>query len=169
MSKDFADLADAASKLAAIVTIKPDLVISIQPNGALIAQFIATKFGIPLSAAIIDRSNINDPASVDLSLDDVDSSVSVLVVDDAVETGQAAMAVGIALRTRGFTNLSLAVPICPRESAYQLGQIYSRIDAVVKPMARRSLTWHYDLTPATTDAEAQAIIETYQQGNDQTR
>ncbi len=169
MAKDFADLQDAARKLADIVTVKPDLIISIQPNGALIAQMVATKFGCRLTAANIDRANINDPESVELDLSNLESSIEVLVIDDAVETGQAAMAVGIALRTRGFTNLSLAVPICPRESAYQLGQVYSRIDSLVRPMARRSLTWHYDVTPSTTEDDAQAIIDAYNKEYEQTR
>ena len=169
MSKDFADLADAAKKLALLVTSRPDLVISIQPNGAHIAQIMATKFGCSLAAAVVDRTKIEDPASVELALNNSDLSISILVVDDAVETGQAALAVGNALRKMGFTNLSLAVPICPRESAYQLGQVYGRIDSVVRPMARRSLTWHYDQTPATTDAEAAAIIDEYQKFHKQTR
>ena len=169
MSKDFADLRDAAQKLAEIVTLKPDLIVSIQPNGALIAEIIATKFGCPLIAAIIDRTNISDQTSVELRLENIEPSSTILVIDDAVETGQAAMAVGIALRTRGITNLSLAVPVCPRDSAYQLGQVYSRIDALLRPMARRSLTWHYDITPATTNDEAQAIIDAYTKSYEQTR
>jgi putative phosphoribosyl transferase len=67
----------------------------------------------------------------------------VVVVDDGVETGTAARAIAHALRTGNPARLVLAVPVCPRQEGGSLALLYDEVIAVVQPLARRSLRWHY--------------------------
>ena len=166
MAKDFIDLADAAHQLAEVLHDSPDFVVSIQPNGAVIAQVLASKFGCHIVEAVLDSENISSTDAVSINLEGVEPTSRLLVVDDAVETGQAAWAVASKLRSLGFTDLHLAVPICPRQSAYQLGEVYSTISAVVRPLAKRSLTWHYEQTPATSMDLAHSIVESHNKDQD---
>ena len=66
-----------------------------------------------------------------------------MVVDRGVETGQSALLAAVALREAGFTELVLAVPVCPRQTEVDLVSEYAEIVAVHRPLARRSLQWHY--------------------------
>lgn len=66
-----------------------------------------------------------------------------LVVADGVETGRAAAAVASTLAQAGWHRRWLAVPVCPRQSRPALEQRYEKIIALVTPLARRSLRWHY--------------------------
>ncbi len=69
---------------------------------------------------------------------------TVVVVDDGVETGTAGRRAALPCARRGATAVVLAVPVCPRESEAQLRARYDDVIAVTKPLARRSLRWHYD-------------------------
>ncbi|MEY2634479.1 MAG: Phosphoribosyl transferase domain [Actinomycetota bacterium] len=164
MKKDFVDVHDAAVRLAAIVEVAPDCVVSIQPNGAVIARELAAKFERPIIEAFINKELIHTADAVEISIEGVAADQHILVIDDAVETGQAAMAVALTLKTLGFENIHLAVPVCPRQSEYQLNQIYRTITAVVRPLAKRSLTWHYEQIPATSAEDAHAIVTAHNQG-----
>jgi predicted phosphoribosyltransferase len=67
----------------------------------------------------------------------------VIVIDDGVETGTAARAIALALRDQEPARLILAVPVCPRQESASLALLYDEVIAVVQPLARRSLRWHY--------------------------
>ena len=85
----------------------------------------------------------DDGVRVDLAGVDVEGR-DVVVIDDGVETGTAAMVAGAALRAAGATGLVLAVPVCPRDSEAALRMRYDDVIAVTRPLVRRSLRWHYD-------------------------
>ena len=73
--------------------------------------------------------------------------VHVVVIDDGVETGTAAAAAAEVLRDAGARRLTLAVPVCPRDAEVGLLDRYDDVVAVVRPLVRRSLRWHYETLP----------------------
>ncbi len=82
----------------------------------------------------------------------------VVVIDDGVETGTAARAAASALRESGVESLLLAVPVCPREALADLQHRYDQVVAVVRPLARRSLAWHYADFDTIDDAAAARLL-----------
>ena len=82
----------------------------------------------------------------------------VIVVDDGVETGTVARAAVAALREAGVAIVVLAVPVCPKEAMADLQNRYDRIVAVVRPMAPRSLAWHYDTFDTVDEATALRLL-----------
>ena len=86
---------------------------------------------------------------------------TVVVVDDAVETGTAARLVATALREAGAARLVLAVPVCPRETEAVMLRDYDEVVAVARPLARRALTWHYERFEPVDPDVARAWIGEY--------
>ena len=86
------------------------------------------------------------------------SGATVLVVDDGVETGTVARAVASPLREAGAAHLNLAVPVCPREAMADLAMRYDEVIAVVTPLVRRSLAWHFDDFDTIDDAAAEELL-----------
>lgn len=138
---DFLDLTDAGTKLAPHVMgrAKDPVVLGVAPNGVPVAAVVATAIGAPLKQLTVIRSD--DGVSVS-EVPDV-TGCEVIVVDDGVETGTAARAIAHALRDRDPAKLILAVPVCPRQEGGSLALLYDEVIAVVQPLARRSLRWHY--------------------------
>ena len=140
----FADLADGGRRLAALLgpdLIEGALVVSIGEGGLVTGRAVAAELGIDVVPVATTRTD--DGVVVDLAGLPVQGR-TVVVVDDGVETGTAAAAAGAALRAAGADRVVLAVPVCPRESEAQLRARYDDVIAVTKPLARRSLRWHYD-------------------------
>ena len=156
---DFANLADGGSRLVAAVTtsvgaLTDPLVVAIVPNGVAVAEPLADALDLPLEAACLDREG--EPRVTQVPAVDGRSAI---VVDDGVETGTAAMLVGLALRDAGAARLILAVPVCPRQAEPGLARIYDEIVAISRPLARRDLRWHYADFDSIDEAEARRRLD----------
>lgn len=138
----FADLADggrALAPLVAVLELGAVAVLGVEPRGLPAAREVARALGTTAVALPVDR----DDAGVRPRLPDGLAGRAVVVVDEGVETGTTALGVVAALREAGVVEAVLAVPVCPREVEARLGRAYDRVVAVVRPLARRSLDWHY--------------------------
>ncbi len=138
----FIDLADGGRALAPLVVplLTPDtVVVSAGVGGLVTGAAVATALAIVVTPLITRRSE----SGVSVKIPLVVTGLRVIVVDDGVETGTAARAVGAALRAGGAVHLVLAVPVCPREAEVELRTRYDDIVAVDRPLVRRSLRWHY--------------------------
>ncbi len=142
---DFQDRTDAASKLAPLVVSavaalgdspQPITVVAKSPGGTIIGDAVAS----PLNSSLVHVASAADVAAV---AQDLLTNRLVIVVDDGVETGRASFGIGQALRARAVTTLWLAVPVCPRQTEVTLAKVYDQVLAIVRPLARRSLRWHY--------------------------
>ena len=139
----FADLADAGRRLAEVLTdevVVDALVVSVPPGGVQVGTAVGAVLGREVTPLVTRRDA--DGVRVEVPLDV--KGRRVVVVDDGVETGTAARAVAAALRQSGAAYLVLAVPVCPREVEAGLRRRYDDVIAVTRPLARRSLRWHYD-------------------------
>jgi predicted phosphoribosyltransferase len=67
---------------------------------------------------------------------------SVVVVDIGVETGTTAMSVATYLREHNAQQLALVAAVIPRELEPLLRSVYDQRHALVRPLARRALSWH---------------------------
>ncbi len=140
----FADLADGGRRLAELLTddvVGDALVVCIGEGGQVTGRAVAAALGIEVVPVATARTD--DGVTVDLSSVAV-AGRSVVVVDDGVETGTAAIAAGAAIRSAGATRVVLAVPVCPRDAEAHLRTGYDDVIAVTKPVVRRSLRWHYE-------------------------
>ena len=134
---DFRDLVDGGQRLAKQVGHLHGHVVGIEPNGGPAAQAVAHALGTTVS--YVRRVNEGDAFEINATI-----SGPAVVCDCGVETGRAAVTLGRQLRDMGVNPLVLAVPVCPREIEPLLREVYDEIVAVVRPLARRSLSWHYD-------------------------
>jgi predicted phosphoribosyltransferase len=139
----FADLADGGRQLAALLPpglVEGCVLVGVPPAGVVVGEAVGATLGLPLVALVATRSDegLSVEAPVDVG------ARRVLVVDAGVETGTAARAVAAALREAGAAYVVLAVPVCPREVEADLRRRYDEVIAVTRPLARRSLRWHYD-------------------------
>jgi predicted phosphoribosyltransferase len=134
----FADLADGGRRLALLLT--PDVVgdavvVCIGEGGQVTGRAVAE---VPVATTRTDDGVLVDLSSVDVA------GRSVVVVDDGVESGAAALAAGAAIRGAGATHVVLAVPVCPVDAEEGLRVRYDDVIAVTKPQERRTLRWHYE-------------------------
>jgi len=138
---DFLDLTDAGTQLAPhlIGRANDPLVLGVAPHGVPVAEVVAAALGVPMCELNIVRS---DDGVVVPHVPDV-TGREVIVIDDGVETGTAARAIAHSLRDHDPARLILAVPVCPRQEGGSLALLYDEVIAVVQPLARRSLRWHY--------------------------
>jgi len=116
------------------------LVLAVIPNGAPVALPVARALGVQAHALGVQRS---EEGVEIVELPDVQNRL-VMVIDDGVETGTVARAVVGPIRDAGAARVILAVPVCSRELLAQLCLKYDEVIALVKPMARRSLAWHFE-------------------------
>jgi predicted phosphoribosyltransferase len=72
------------------------------------------------------------------------SGLNVAVIDDGVESGSTAMAIGAMLRGASVASATLIVPVCPKSVVPHLLAVYDTIHAVVSPPTPSSLTRHYE-------------------------
>lgn len=116
------------------------MVLAVIPNGVPVALPVAGSFGVQVLALEVQRS----AQGVEIvELPNVQGQV-LIVVDDGVETGTVARAVVGPVRDAGAAHVILAVPVCSRELLAQLVVMYDEVIALAKPMARRSLAWHFE-------------------------
>jgi len=113
----------------------------VAPEGSDVLAGMDTS-GCVVAPLHVDRSDegvhVSAPTGVELS------GACVVVVDAGVETGTVAREAAAALRQLEPAHLVLAVPVCPREVRADLQHRYDHIVAVVEPIARRALRWHYE-------------------------
>jgi len=155
----FADREDAGRQLAAalrdtVASMHEPLLVAIMPHGVSVALPLADAFVLPLAGVSLDREG--EPRVVQVP--DV-MGREVIVVDDGVETGTAALLVGAALREAGASRLALAVPVCPRQAEAGLQSLYDAIVVIQRPLARRDLRWHYVDFDSIDEAEAQRQLD----------
>jgi predicted phosphoribosyltransferase len=139
----FVDLADGGRRLAALIPADVSegcVLVGVPPRGVVVGAAVGAALGLPLEALVVTISDSG--VTVEMPVDVTGRRV--LVIDDGVETGTAARAVVAALREAGASYVALAVPVCPREAEADLLRRYDDVIAVTKPLARRSLRWHYD-------------------------
>jgi len=138
----FVDLADGGRQLAPLVApllSEATVVVSMGAGGVVTGAAVAEALGITVTPLVATRTDDGVAVEVTLDVDGLD----VVVVDDGVETGTAARAVARALRDAGAAHVVLAVPVCPREAEADLRHRFDAVVAVTRPLARRSLQWHY--------------------------
>lgn len=161
----FADAAAGGAALDAALRLShPALravgVVAVGECSRSVAAAVADTLGPGVDGVVVAHPSVDagDVEMVDADLA-VRSDGVVVVVSVGVETGQAALLVGRALRARGASSLVLATPVCPRQAEPELGTVFDGITAVERPLARRSLAWHYadwppkggDLAPGSID------------------
>ena len=155
---DFANLSDGGRRLGEILA--PALggvdavLLALEPNGVPVALGVREVVDAPVRGLPAIRS---DDGVVVVPPEGLGGRV-VVVVDDGVETGTAARAAATALRGSGAARVLLAVPVCPREALADLQRRYDDVIAVVKPMARRALTWHYADFDTIDEATARTLL-----------
>ena len=154
---DFADLRDAGRRLAPLVApllASDPLVLAVLPNGVPVVAGLREQCEVPVAGLPVTRSH---DGAVALPVDDV-AGRCIIVVDDGVETGTVARAAAAALRPLGPSRLVLAVPVCSREVLADLALRYDDVLAVVRPLGRRSLAWHFDTFDTIDDTAAAALL-----------
>jgi predicted phosphoribosyltransferase len=153
---DFVDIEDAAKQVGELVReLHVDVIFVVFPNGAPIAAEIAGRLDVEVRPIQFNRE------TAEMALDTVGLEYEsiIWVVDDGVESGKAATAVGKLLKTQGFSAVELVVPICARDAQAQLQFVYRAIHAVAQPLMTRALKWHYELVPVVSEAEANRILQ----------
>mgnify|MGYP000844563852 FL=1 len=141
---DFIDRADAGQKMLA--TFKPeilehDVIVVVLPAAVEIALAFATEMTLPMRDLNIirTRTEVSIPRIGDLA------GLNVVVIDDGVESGSTAMAIGAMLRGASVKSATLVVPVCPKSVVPHLLAVYDTIHAVVSPPAPISLTRFYEV------------------------
>ena len=162
----FANLFDAGVELAFVLDsdadfakLSRDVVFAhIMHNGVPVLLGMESAHG-RLNIAPIEV--MRDESGVVVSTE-VDSSQfdgrTVVVVDDGVETGTAALSVARWLKSVGAAKIVLAVPVCPKTAMNQLQFAYELILTVQAPLGARSLAWHFDDFDLISVVEAQALL-----------
>ena len=150
----FRDFADAGEQLAPLLLdwlTAESVLIAIAPGGVPVAQ-AAQATGLlpelPLNicgparppgesvSEVAPRLQLQLPADL--------AGRTVVVIDDGVETGTAARAMGARLRDAGAATTVFAVPVCPREVEPELRTLFDEVIAIDRPFVRRPLHWHYE-------------------------
>ena len=153
MSAKFENLFDAGIELGSLLREEHSELISdaqigcIMPNGVPVALGIESVvgardlFGIHLSRTL-ETAVLDSGFVADFDAGRVEGR-RVILVDDGVETGTAAIVCGEWLKSLGVLELVLAVPVCPRTAMNRLQFLFSSIVTVQAPLGARSLAWHY--------------------------
>jgi predicted phosphoribosyltransferase len=158
--REFANLADAGHQLGRVLQpridgwVRPTLA-PVLPNGVPVAVGIRQIVDLPWIPVPVLRS----ADGVEVMNPEAFAGCTAIVVDDGVETGTVARAVGPALRGGGVARLVLAVPVCSREALADLAHLYDEVITVVTPLVRRSLAWHYVDFDTIDEQEAHRLLE----------
>jgi predicted phosphoribosyltransferase len=111
------------------------------PAAVEIALAFATEMTLPMRDLNIirTRTEVSIPRIGDLA------GLNVAVIDDGVESGSTAIAIGAMLRGASVQSATLVVPVCPKSVVPHLLAVYDTIHAVVSPPAPISLTRFYEV------------------------
>ena len=153
----FANLADAGDRLAPLLADLPreSLLIAIMPSGIAVACRIAKQTRMDVGAAFLEH--VDDGVRV-TELPPVEGR-SVVIVDDGIETGTAVRAVVQAVRATGAARVTVAMPVVPKEVQAWLDLMVDEVIAIDRPLARRSLAWHYEEFDPIDDEMGRFILE----------
>lgn len=146
----FADRTAAGTQLAPLVqrslaqvgpgaAVGEVVLLGVAPGGTPVAAEVARVLGVEATEVPVHRSESGVAVRIPVEV----TGRTVVVVDDGVETGTTAAALATVLRAGGAARTVLAVPVCPRDTAAVLAGQYDEIVAVVRPLGRRALRWHY--------------------------
>jgi predicted phosphoribosyltransferase len=153
---DFTDIDDAANQVAALVSdLKVDVIFAVFPNGVPIAAKIASTKPIEIRPIHFNR----EIGEVTIETNGLQKSTRIWVTDDGVETGAAATAVGKLLKSEGFTEVDLVVPVCARDAKAHLQFLYREVRAVSQPLMTRALKWHYEELPDVSEYAAKQMLQ----------
>ena len=114
-------------------------VIGLNARGQLVGSAVARALGVPLDPVVILKSGS------EVSTTQLPETLgrTVVVVDDGVESGTAARAVGRAIRATGPSRVVFAVPVCPEERMAELEGIYDLVLVLHVCSDGLSLASHY--------------------------
>ncbi|MDA3022416.1 MAG: phosphoribosyltransferase family protein [Actinomycetota bacterium] len=156
--KSFENLRGAGEKLAALVKAEyshaPDVILAVIPNGVPVALPVGRELGVPVRGLPVHRT-ADGPVVFEVP---PIPGLHVIVIDDGVETGAVARVVAAHLLKGGPASLTLAVPVCPRQSLAELALRYDQIIAIDKPLVHRSLAWHYLDFDTITETSALQLL-----------
>jgi predicted phosphoribosyltransferase len=141
---DFIDRADAGQKMLETFKaeiLEHDVIVVVLPAAVEIALSFATEMTLPMR----DLNIIRTRATVSIPRLDGLSGLNVAVIDDGVESGSTAMAIGAMLRGASVNSATLVVPVCPKSVVPHLLAVYDTIHAVVSPPTPSPLTLHYEV------------------------
>ena len=133
---------EALSDPAALRGAEP-ILLGIEPDGLIVALAVADR--LRYSALPLPVLRSYDGVQIAAPADLVGRFV--VLIDAGVETGTTARAAAEALRGARVGRLILAVPVCPREVEATLVRTFDQVVAVVRPLVRRDLRWHYEAWP----------------------
>jgi len=138
----FANIADAGDQMAPLLADLPtdSMLIAIMPSGIAVACRIAKRTHMDVGAAFVTR----DDAGVQVNELPPVEGRTVVVVDDGIETGGAARAVVEAVRAAGAARVIVAMPVIPQSVEAWLALLCDEVIAIDRPLAPRSLSWHYE-------------------------
>jgi len=169
VSAKFGNLFDAGMELGSLLNqghsdlISDSLIACVMPNGVPVALGIESVVGarnlLGIHLSRTTQSVILDPEFAENFDVNLVAGKRVIVVDDGVETGTAAMVCGTWLTSLGVAELVLAVPICPRTAMNQLQFLFPKIVSVASPLGARSLAWHYTDFDVIEHESAQALLD----------
>jgi len=162
-TRPFANLAAGGQALAQALLHfagnRDVIVVAVLPGGAPVGVEVAAALGLPIVAAEVTRTD--DGAVGDVTFHcpahDVAGRIA-LVVDDAVESGSAALAVGERLRELGAARRVLAIPLCPNDSAARIELEYDEVIALIRPEKRGPLSDHYEVVDIPTLERARSLV-----------
>ena len=174
----FANLRDGGVQLASELLSAPLLadvyaltLAPIMPNGVpvalgLLAQ-LRSENGLQVRIEPIEATRTDDGLTITGVPQSQDAVI--VVVDDGVETGTAALAAGRALRNRQGSQLGerqlvlvLAVPVCPHQAVPDLTRVFDAVVAVHRPIGRRSLSWHFVDFDVIDEYQARELINDHE-------
>lgn len=161
----FASLFDAGVELGSLLHELPSdcILAPIMPNGVPVALGIESVVGL---RDVVPVHVVRTDAGVQVVGCDLGSGADgrvVIVVDDGVETGTAARAVGGWLKDRGVVESVLAVPVCPRTAANNLQFLFGSIISVNAPLGTQALSWHFEDFDVIDLETAAALLATREQ------
>jgi predicted phosphoribosyltransferase len=144
MNFNFKDRADAGRQIVNTFRTEVssfDLLIVVLPAAAEIALAFATETQTPMRDLVIGRSatGVVIPRLTNVS------GLNVAVIDDGVETGTTAIAIGAMLRAELVSSATLIVPVCPQLVVPNLLAVYDTVHTVVSPLEPESLRLHYEV------------------------
>lgn len=135
------------------------IVVAVLPGGAPVGVEVAAALGLPIVAAEVTRTDDGAVGDVTFHCPNTELAERIaLVVDDAVESGSAALAVGRRLRELGVARRVLAVPLCPNESAAAVDRAYDEVIALIRPEKRGPLSDHYEVVDIPALDQARSLV-----------
>jgi len=156
---EFTDLASGGRALVPLLERfenRSDVVVlAVVPNGVPASIEVARALALPVRGVDVQR-DANGVSGV--RLPSLSGFGAIIVIDDAVESGTAARAVGAALRAATDAELILAVPVGVSTACATLGAIFDEVVAAVRSAERQPLADHYSNLTLLSRDEGLALL-----------